>query len=252
MDNSNFNSDEIERYSRHFSLPEIGEEGQLRLKNGKVLVVGAGGLGSPVLLYLAAAGVGEIGIIDGDCVDYSNLQRQVIHTTSDIGRHKAISAKEKLQRLNPNIVVTAYPQYLTKENADELLPHYDFVIDATDNLSSKYLINDLCVAANKPFNHGAISRFAGHTMTVLPGTACYRCLIADAKQPNTTPAGPLGCVPGILGSIQANEAIKYLTGIGSLLTNRLLTFDALSNTFQTITLQFNPTCRCQNNSQSDT
>lgn len=241
-----FNSDELQRYARQFSLPEIGEEGQLRLKNGKVLVVGAGGLGSPVLLYLAAAGVGEIGIIDGDCVDYSNLQRQVIHTTADVGRPKAISAKEKLIRLNPNITVTAYTQFLTAENAYEILPHYDFVIDATDNLGSKYLINDLCVAARKPFNHGAISLYSGHTMTVLPTTACYRCLIPDAKQPATAPVGPLGSIPGILGSIQATEAIKYITGIGTLLTNRLLTFDILSTTFHTISLRPNPTCSCQN------
>ncbi len=240
-----FNSDELQRYARHFALPEIGEEGQLRLQNGRVLVVGAGGLGSPVLLYLAAAGVGTIGIIDGDNVDYSNLQRQIIHTTADIDRPKAISAKEKLQRLNPNIHITAYTQYLTSDNAGEILPNYDFVIDATDNLGSKYLINDICVAAGKPFSHGAISHYSGHTMTILPGTACYRCLIPDAVTTDESPAGPLGAIPGILGTFQAVEAIKYLTGIGSLLTNRLLTFDALTMIFHTLSLSPNPDCCCR-------
>ena len=237
-----FNPDELRRYARHFALPEIGEEGQMRLRNGRILVVGAGGLGSPVLFYLAAAGVGTIGIIDGDDVDCSNLQRQIIHATADINHPKAISAQEKLQRLNPNIRITAHTQYLSPDNADEILPQYDFVVDATDNLASKYLINDICVAARKPFNHGAISDYSGHTMTIIPGTACYRCLIPDATPHDTPPRGPLGAIPGILGSIQATEAIKYLTGIGTLLTNRLLTFNALTMTFHTVTLSPSPTC----------
>ena len=241
-----FNSDEIQRYARHFALPEIGEDGQIRLRNGRVLVIGAGGLGSPVLYYLAAAGVGTIGFIDGDIVDYSNLLRQIIHSTAYINRPKAISAKEKITRLNPNIQVTAYTRFFSKENAAELLPDYDFIIDATDNLDSKYLINDICVEAGKPFNHGAISHYSGHTMTILPDTACYRCLIPDGTTPHESPAGPLGAIPGILGTIQATEAIKYITGIGTLLTNRLLTFDALSMSFHTITLAPNPACTCQN------
>lgn len=240
-----FNSDEQQRYARHFALPEIGEEGQLRLRHGRVLVVGAGGLGSPVLLYLAAAGVGTIGIIDGDNVDFSNLQRQIIHTTADIDRPKAISAKEKLLRLNPNIHVTAYTQFLTDDNADEILPNYDFVIDATDNLGTKYLINDLCVNVGKPYSHGAISHYSGHTMTILPGTACYRCLIPDATPSDEPTAGPLGAIPGILGTLQAVEALKYLTGIGSLLTNRLLTFDALAMSFHSLSLSPNSDCRCR-------
>lgn len=237
-----FNSDEQQRYARHFALPEIGEKGQARLSKGSVLVVGAGGLGSPVLLYLAAAGVGHIGIIDGDRLDYSNLQRQVIHTTAAVGQYKALSAEKAINALNPNVITTAYTEFLTQENADSLLPQYDFVIDATDSLRAKFLINDLCVAALKPFNHGAIARYQGHTMTVLPGTACYRCLIPEAEAPQEAPAGPLGAVPGVIGSIQALEAIKYLTGIGSLLTNRLLRFDALTMTFSTIEVAPDPEC----------
>lgn len=241
-----FNTDERQRYGRHFALPEIGVEGQRRLRDGSVLVVGAGGLGSPVLLYLAAAGVGHIGVIDGDRLDYSNLQRQVIHTTTALGEPKAISAAQAMHALNPNIRVTPYVEFLSAENADKILSRYDFVVDATDNLSAKFLINDLCVKAGMPFNHGAISRFAGHTMTVVPGAACYRCLIPDAEQPDESPAGPLGAIPGIIGSMQAVEAIKYLTGIGRLLTNRLLTFDALTMTSHLINVPPNPNCPMHN------
>ncbi|MEZ3591801.1 MAG: HesA/MoeB/ThiF family protein [Muribaculaceae bacterium] len=241
-----FNNDERQRYARHFALAEVGVEGQRRLRNGSVLVVGAGGLGSPVLLYLAAAGVGHIGVIDGDRLDYSNLQRQVIHTTTALGEPKAVSAAQAIHALNPNIRVTPYVEFLSAENADEILRGYEFVVDATDNLRSKFLINDLCVKARKPFSHGAISRFAGHTMTVLPGTACYRCLIPEAEQPAESPAGPLGAIPGIIGSMQAVEAIKYLTGVGRLLTNRILTFDALTMTSHVINVPLNHNCPMHN------
>ena len=234
----NLNDEQIERYSRHIILQGVGGEGQEKLLNGKVLIIGAGGLGAPVALYLAAAGVGHIGIIDADIVDISNLQRQVIHFTPDIGRPKVESAKEKMNQINPDVQVTTYYDLFTKDNALEILKDYDFVIDGTDSFPSKFLINDACVIAKKPFSHGGILRFDGQTMTHIPGTASYRCVFKSPPPAGAVPtcsqAGVFGAVAGMLGTIQAAEAIRYLTGVGDLLTNRLLIFDALNMKFRTV------------------
>lgn len=235
--------EEMERYRRQVILPDFGPEGQLKLLNSKILVIGAGGLGSPVLLYLAAAGVGTIGVIDGDVVDRTNLQRQVIHMTSDISRPKVESARERMLALNPNLNVATHAMFLTQENASEVISQYDFVIDATDSFDAKFLINDTCVALRKPYNHGAIYQYQGQTMTIVPGSACYRCLF-DSMPEKGDVIGPLGVVPGILGTIQATEAIKYITGIGQLLTNRLLTFDCLLMQFNTFSVLQRQDCRC--------
>ena len=234
----NLNDEQIERYSRHIILQGVGGEGQEKLLNGKVLIIGAGGLGAPVALYLAAAGVGHIGIIDADVVDISNLQRQVIHFTPDIGRPKVESAKEKMNLINPDVKVTTYYDLFTKDNALDLLKDYDFVIDGTDSFPSKFLINDACVIAKKPFSHGGILRFDGQTMTHVPGSASYRCVFKNPPPANSVPtcsqAGVFGAVAGMLGTIQAAEAVRYLTGVGDLLTNRLLIFDALNMKFRTV------------------
>ena len=234
----NLNDEQIERYSRHIILQGVGGEGQEKLLNGKVLIIGAGGLGAPVALYLAAAGVGHIGIIDADVVDISNLQRQVIHFTPDIGRPKVESAKEKMNLINPDVKVTTYYDLFTKDNALDLLKDYDFVIDGTDSFPSKFLINDACVIAKKAFSHGGILRFDGQTMTHVPGSASYRCVFKNPPPANSVPtcsqAGVFGAVAGMLGTIQAAEAVRYLTGVGDLLTNRLLIFDALNMKFRTV------------------
>ena len=232
------------RYTRHLTLPQIGEEGQSKLQQSSVLIIGAGGLGSPVALYLCAAGVGNIGIIDGDEVDLSNLQRQIVHNTLDLNRPKAISAKEKLRALNPNVNVIAYPFRFTSDNARELLNQYDFIIDATDNFSSKFLINDECVKAGKPFTIGAIFQFQGQLLTHIPGTACYRCLF-DSTPDTSEPLGPISPLPGVVGSLQATEAIKYITHTGTLLTNTLLTIDTLSMQFDKFTILPHKDCECQ-------
>lgn len=232
--------DERARYARHLSLPEFGEEGQLRLKRGSVLVIGAGGLGSPVAMYLAAAGVGRIGIADGDNVDISNLQRQIIHTTADIDRPKVISAARNMKAINPDIKVEPINTFIDSRNIRNIIEAYDFVIDATDSMGIKFLVNDTCVDMGKPYNHGAIWHYEGQTMTVLPGTADYRSLFPEepaADSVNTLPQGPLGVVPGILGTIQAAEAIKYLSGAGTLLTDRLLRFDLRTMQFHVIALR---------------
>lgn len=231
-----FTEEELLRYSRHILLPDVGVEGQEKIRQGKVLVVGVGGLGAPVALYLAAAGVGTIGLVDGDVVDLSNLQRQVIHFTPDVGRPKVESAREKLQLINPGVQVRAYREFLTADNAPHIIRDYDFVIDGTDNFSVKFLINDACVMAGKPFSHGGILRFEGQTFTHLPGTACYRCLFSSPPPAGAVPtcsqAGVLGAVAGMLGTIQAAEALKFLTGAGRLLTDCLLTFDARTMDFR--------------------
>lgn len=241
-----FTEDELYRYSRHILLPEVGVEGQERLRQGRVLVVGAGGLGAPVALYLAAAGVGTIGLVDGDAVELSNLQRQVIHFTSDVGRFKVESAREKMLSLNPHIRVETYREYLRADNAFDLIREYDFVVDGTDNFPVKFLINDACVMAGKPFSHGGILRFEGQTFTHLPGTACYRCLFGTPPPagmvPSCSEAGVLGAIAGILGTIQATEALKYLTGVGELLTDRLLTFDAKVMEFRQIRTAHHDDC----------
>ncbi|MBQ8502454.1 MAG: molybdopterin-synthase adenylyltransferase MoeB [Bacteroides sp.] len=241
-----FSEDELHRYSRHILLRDVGVEGQERIRQGRVLVVGAGGLGSPAALYLAAAGVGTIGIVDGDVVDVSNLQRQVIHSTPDVGHPKVESAKEKIQLLNPNVKVNTYHKFLKADNVLDIISGYDFVVDGTDNFSVKFLINDACVMAGKPFSHGGILRFEGQTFTYLPGTACYRCLFPSPPPSGDVPtcaqAGVLGAIAGMLGTIQATEVLKYLTGVGELLTNRLLTFNAKTMDFQNITMHRHDHC----------
>ncbi len=220
-----------QRYARHILLKEVGEAGQEKLASARVLVIGAGGLGSPVALYLAAAGVGHIGIADADAVELSNLQRQIIHTTADLGRMKVESAKNKMVAQNPNVDVETWALRLTDENIDDVVSRYDFVIDATDNFTTKFLINDCCVRLGKPFSHGSVMRFSGHTMTWVPGAATYRDVFpeppVDGSEVNCGIVGLLGTMPGIIGTIQATEALKYLLGVGELLTNKLLVVDAL-------------------------
>ncbi len=224
------NNQQKERYQRHLSLPEIGHSGQEKLLRSKVLVVGTGGLGSPAAFYLAAAGVGTIGLMDGDSVELSNLQRQILHTTASLGQKKVDSASNLLRELDPAIRLQLHPFRLNAENAPEILANYDFVIDATDNFPSKFLIAKACHAASKPYSHAGIKAFYGQTMTVHPGeSACYGCVFHEEGTPlPSTPAGPIGALPGVIGSIQAIEAIKWVLSIGTPLTNTVLTFDALS------------------------
>ena len=226
-----------QRYARHLVLPELGEAGQQALLCARMLVVGTGGLGSPAALYLAAAGVGTLVLMDGDRVELSNLQRQILHTTAALGRSKVASAADTLAALNPEIDVRAVPEHFTASHAD-LLDDVDFVIDATDNFASKFLIADLCHARSTPYCHAGIRGWHGQAMTVLPGeTACVRCLCTDAPPPaasDAAPAGPVGALPGVIGSIQALEAIKAIAGCGTLLVNRLLSFDTLPMRFREI------------------
>jgi len=217
---------QTERFNRQMMLDGFGEEGQKRLLASKVLVVGAGGLGSPVLIYLAAAGVGTLGIVDADVVSLSNLHRQVLHTTADLERAKVTSAEEKLKTLNPDVKINAYSCFLTAENAEEIIRDYDFIIDCTDNFTVKYLINDTCVRLGKPFSMGGVTGYTGQVMTHVPGTASYRDIFPE--QPQASSKAILSTVPGMLGTVQATECIKYLAGVGELLTNAFLTFDALS------------------------
>jgi molybdopterin-synthase adenylyltransferase len=242
-----FTDEQIERYSRHIILKEVGGKGQKKLLDGKVLIIGAGGLGSPIALYLAAAGVGTIGIADADCVDLSNLQRQVIHFTPDVGKAKVLSAKEKMEAINPDVKVIPYETWVNSENILEMVREYDFVIDGTDNFAAKFLINDACVLAAKPYSHGGILSFFGQTITVLPGeSACYRCIFPKPPPKDAIPtcsqAGVIGVLPGVLGTIQATEAIKFLLGKGKVLSNRLLTYDALDMRFREVALSRNPKC----------
>ena len=241
-----FTEEELLRYSRHILLKDVGGEGQEKIRNGKVLVVGAGGLGAPVALYLAAAGVGTIGIVDGDVVDLSNLQRQVIHFTGDVGHPKVESARDKMLAINPNVKVNTIREFLMSDNALDIIKDYDFIVDGTDNFPVKFLINDACVMAGKPFSHGGILRFEGQTFTHLPGTACYRCLFKSPPPANAVPtcsqAGVLGAIAGMLGTIQAAETLKYLTGVGELLTNKLLTFNAKTMDFRKINTRRQASC----------
>ena len=242
-----FSDDERERYARHLMLDEVGEEGQQRLRAGRVLIIGAGGLGSPAALYLAAAGVGCIGVADGDRVELSNLQRQVIHGSSDLGRPKVFSAQDRMLGINPGVRVECIDECLTKENMGGIVARYDFVLDATDNFEAKFLINDACLAAGTSYSHGGILRFRGQTMTVIPGkSTCYRCIFPEPPDPEValscSKAGVIGVLPGVIGTIQATEAIKFLLGIGELLTSRLLTYDVLSMRFREVALGRNPDC----------
>ncbi|BCX78562.1 HesA/MoeB/ThiF family protein [Campylobacter sp. 19-13652] len=244
----NFNEEELHRYSRQIILSEIGVEGQERIMHSKVFIVGAGGLGSPVALYLAAAGVGEIAIADMDVVDVSNLQRQVIHHSEDLGREKALSARKKMLAINPNIKVIAHTTAINANNIEELIRGYDFVIDGTDNFAAKFLINDACVKLGISFSHGGILRFGGQSMTIAPRkSACYACLFDAPPPAESVPtcasAGILGSVAGMLGTIQATEALKVIAGFGEPLYDRLLSFDAKSMSFRNINIKRNPKCR---------
>lgn len=247
MSKLEFTNELLERYSRHILLKDIGIEGQQKLFDAKVLIIGAGGLGSPAALYLAAAGVGSIGIADADTVDLSNLQRQVIHFTQDLERPKVESAAEKMRAINPDIAVHPYHEFLRAANIRSILRGYDFVIDGTDNFATKFLINDACVLEGIPFSHGGILRFDGQTMTVLPGrSACYRCVFhappPRGSVPTCSQAGILGAVAGMLGTIQAVEALKFITGAGSLLTDTLLSFAAKTLDFRKVRFKRNLHC----------
>ncbi len=241
-----FNEQQLERYSRHIILAEVGPEGQEKIMQAKILIIGAGGLGAPAALYLAAAGIGTIGIVDGDVVEVSNLQRQVIHFTQDVGVPKVISAKEKMEKINPEVKVITYQERVFSHNIQEIIKNYDFVIDGTDNFPAKFLINDACVFSKKPFSHGGILRFDGQSMTYVPGEACYRCVFRKPPPANAVPtcsqAGVLGAVAGMLGTIQATDALKFVIGKGELLTNRLLIFNALDMNFRTAQIKRDPNC----------
>ncbi len=242
-----FDDAALERYSRNILVNEIGLAGQARIRKAKVLVVGVGGLGSPAALYLAAAGVGTLGLADADAVELSNLQRQIVHCTEDIGRPKVESAAEKIRRLNPDVCVRPYRERLTAANAMAVVSGYDFVIDATDGFPSKFLVNDACVMAKKPFSHGGVQRFEGQTMTVVPGrSACYRCVFGAPPPEGSvfvcSQVGVLGAAAGMLGTIQAAEAIKFVAGVGEPLTDAVLTFDALTMTFRKVPVRRNSAC----------
>lgn len=238
---------QIERYSRQIILSEIGGKGQEKLLSAKVLIVGAGGLGSPCALYLAAAGVGKLGIVDSDEVELNNLQRQIVHSTDSVGKDKAASAKHRLAELNPDVEVVAHKIRLTSENILDVIKDYDMVVDGSDNFPTRYLVNDACVLSQKPLSHAGIFRFDGQAMTILPRqSACYRCVFAEPPPPGLVPscreAGILGAVAGIIGTIQANEVLKYILGIGGLLTGRLLVFNALDSSFRMVKVTRDPKC----------
>jgi adenylyltransferase/sulfurtransferase len=240
-------NEEILRYSRHLIIPEVGIEGQKKLKAAKVLLVGAGGLGAPLGLYLAAAGVGRIGLVDFDVVDFSNLQRQVIHATKDVGRNKIDSASEKMLAINPNVQIIKHEVALSSENALDILKDYDLVVDGTDNFPTRYLVNDACVLLNKPNVYGSIFRFEGQsTVFAYEGGPCYRCLYPEPPPPGLVPScaegGVLGILPGTIGLIQATEAVKLILGIGEPLVGRLLLYDALGMRFRELKLRKNPEC----------
>jgi molybdopterin/thiamine biosynthesis adenylyltransferase len=239
--------EQIQRYSRHIILKEVGGKGQEKLLDGRVLIIGAGGLGAPIALYLAAAGVGTIGIADADVVDITNLQRQVIHFTPDVGKPKVVSAAEKMRAINPDVTVTTYQEWISAANIAGIIAGYDFTIDATDNFAAKFLINDACVLAGKPYSHGGILQFDGQTITVKPKeSACYRCIFPEPPPRDAIPtcsrAGVIGVLPGVIGTIQATEAIKFLLGKGELLTNRLLTYNALRMRFREVPLKRRLNC----------
>jgi len=242
------NDDAIRRYSRHLSLPEVGLEGQKKICSASVLCLGAGGLGSPVAMYLAAAGIGKLGILDFDSVDLSNLQRQILHGTADVGRPKTKSAGEAIHRLNPNVEVVLHDTRLTRENALELLRPYDIVVDGTDNFPTRYLANDACVLLRKPNVYGSVFRFEGQASLFAPhlGGPCYRCLYPEPPRPGAVPScaegGVLGVLPGIIGLIQATETLKLILGQGISLLNRLLLFNALDMQFRELKLRRDPQC----------
>lgn len=239
--------EEVQRYSRHLIMPEVGMDGQLKLKRARVLTIGTGGLGAPLGLYLAAAGVGHLGLVDFDVVDSSNLQRQVTFTTADVGKPKSEAAKVRLLALNPSIEIVSYETRLTSDNALELFRDYDIIVDGTDNFPTRFLVNDACVLLGKPNVYGSIFRFEGQaTVFGYPGGPCYRCLYPEPPPPGLVPScaegGVLGVLPGIVGSIQAMETIKLILGVGDPLVGRLLLFDALAMRFRELKLRRNPEC----------
>ncbi len=242
-----FTTEQLERYSRHILLQDVGVEGQEKLLDAKVLIIGAGGLGAPVALYLAAAGIGTVGIVDNDHVEISNLQRQITHFTKDINVAKVVSAAEKMAAINPDVQVHTYQKFLCADNIRDIIKDYDFVVDGTDNFPTKFLVNDACVMENIPFSHGGILRFDGQTMTVLPGkSSCYRCSFRNPPPPEAVPtcsqAGVLGAIAGMLGTIQATETLKFITGAGELLTDTLLSFNAKTMNFRKAPLKRQPDC----------
>jgi sulfur-carrier protein adenylyltransferase/sulfurtransferase len=240
-------AEQKQRYSRHLLIPEVGSEGQARLLGSKALLIGAGGLGSPASLYLAAAGVGTIGIVDFDIVDVSNLQRQIVHTTDRVGERKVESAKRSINALNPEVNVVAHEEMLVAENVERIIAGYDVILDGTDTFETRYILNDAAVAAGIPVVHASVFRFEGQLTTFVPYEGpCYRCLYPTPPPPELAPgcsvAGVLGVVPGILGMLQANEALKVLLGIGTTLAGRLLLFDALETEFTELKLRRDPNC----------
>lgn len=246
----NFTNEQLERYSRHIILKDVGVKGQQRLLSSKVLIIGTGGLGSPAAMYLAAAGVGTLGLVDFDAVDLSNLQRQIIHATKDVGKAKVESGRETIAALNPDVTVKTYRERVSAANIGDIIKDgdYDFIIDGVDNFPAKFLINDACVLLNKPFSHAGIIQFFGQTMTYVPGAGpCYRCVFNAPPPAGAAPtcreAGVLGVMGGIIGTIQATEALKYILGVGELLTGALLTFDAAAMDFRRVRLGTNAKCR---------
>ncbi|WP_041366934.1 HesA/MoeB/ThiF family protein [Natranaerobius thermophilus] len=247
----NFNEAQLERYSRQIILSEVGVEGQQKLLDSKVLIIGTGGLGAPAAMYLAALGIGTIGLVDGDKVELSNLQRQIIHQTKDIGKLKAESGKETILHMNPDVEVIPHNTWINSQNIQDIIEDYDFVIDGTDNFAAKFLINDACVMSEKPFCHAGIIRFQGQVMTYVPNgngvTPCYRCVFneppPDGVVPSCQEAGVLGLLGGVIGGLQATEAVKYLLGIGDNLTGELLVYDALKMDFRKIELHSDRDCK---------
>lgn len=238
--------EQLDRYAHHIILKDIGGEGQRKLMSSKVLIVGVGGLGSPAALYLAAAGVGTIGIADDDVVELSNLQRQIVHFGTDLGKKKVLSAHDKLASLNPDVVVTTYDERLTQENALPIISDYDFVIDGTDNFQSKFLINDTCVRLKKSFSHAGVVGFGGQVFTHVPGSMCMRCVFTEDHPKGTIRncrgSGVVGAAAGVVGSIQAAEAVKHALGNGDLLTDTILTIDLIGMKFRTMPINKNEFC----------
>jgi len=244
---SEFTDEQINRYSRHIILPEVGGKGQKKLLESKVFLVGAGGLGSPAAFYLAAAGIGKIGIADNDNVDFSNLQRQILHSTKDVDCPKAQSAKETIEDLNPDVEVVPYTDRLNSENIIDIIKDYDVILDGSDNFPTRYLVNDACVMLGKPLSHGAIFRFDGQATTIIPGEGpCYRCLYETPPPPDLVPscqeAGVLGVIAGTIGVIQATEVIKIILRKGELLNGKLLLYDSLGMDFKKLKIQRKPDC----------
>lgn len=251
-----FSKSQLDRYARHIILPGVGAAGQRKLLESRTLVIGAGGLGSPILLYLAAAGVGTMGMIDFDEVDISNLQRQILHSTSDVGKAKVVSAKESLEHLNPDVKIETYQEQLTSQNARGIIRNYDLVIDGSDNFPTRYLVNDACVLENKPLIYGAISQFEGQLSLFNVSTSidsdkpskspCYRCLFPTPPKPGTvlscSEAGVFGVLPGVVGSLMATEAIKFILGLGESLAGTLLHYDGLYSEMRRVTIKRNPVC----------